>query len=456
MIIKVLCFGLIVLAVLPLVMAGVEVAKVDKGSVVIAELNNPAVFDFTINNTGGEENFEIYSLVGVAFSPRGTFSLSSGETKMEIRAFLDESMLREGFFSFGYEIKGQKSGIFKDRLTVKIVPLKEAFEISAEPIHPDDSEVTIMVKNSQNANLEDVEMEFESKFFDSATETFSFSPFEEKSFMLGVNKDKTKRLLAGVYDMTSVIKVQDAETEVESEISYLEKEGTSVRRDSSGFIVRKNVVTKTNEGSVPVAASIGLKKDIISRLFTINSPDPVRVERSGLVVNYEWEKNIGPGEMFVVESTTNYTFPFILIVLVVLVIVFAKTYSRKALNLEKRVSFVRTKGGEFALKVSVRVKARKHVDRVQVIDTLPNMVKLYEKFGRKPDKIDKDMRRLGWNLERLNAGEERVFSYVIYSKLRVVGRFELPAATAIFELDGKTGEVRSNRAYFVSETSVEE
>ena len=34
-----------------------------------------------------------------------------------------------------------------------------------------------------------------------------------------------------------------------------------------------------------------------------------------------------------------------------------------------------------------------------------------------------------------------------------MGRFELPAATAIYEKDGKMHEILSNRAFFASETA---
>jgi hypothetical protein len=78
---------------------------------------------------------------------------------------------------------------------------------------------------------------------------------------------------------------------------------------------------------------------------------------------------------------------------------------------------------------------------------------LYEKFGIRPDKIDAATKRLFWNIERLNSGEERVYSYIIYSKLNVVGRFELPSATAIYQREGKTEQVLSNRTFFVAETS---
>ena len=42
---------------------------------------------------------------------------------------------------------------------------------------------------------------------------------------------------------------------------------------------------------------------------------------------------------------------------------------------------------------------------------------------------------------------------IIYSKVNVFGRFELPPALASFEKNGKKENVFSNRAFFVSETT---
>ena len=183
---------------------------------------------------------------------------------------------------------------------------------------------------------------------------------------------------------------------------------------------------------------------------------PISTERSGISIKYHWEKEIKPGEALVVTGTTNYTFPFILLILIIIVGVSAKLYYSNSVSLTKRVSFVKTRGGEFAVKVVLYVKTKKHIENLQVIDRLPGSTQLYEKFGMKPDRIDHATRRLIWNVHRLNAGEERVFSYIIYSKLKIVGKFELPSATAIFESEGKSNEVFSNKTYFMNETVKQE
>ena len=123
------------------------------------------------------------------------------------------------------------------------------------------------------------------------------------------------------------------------------------------------------------------------------------------------------------------------------------------LKLQRLVgSKCKTKGADFGLKVSIYVKARKYVERVNIIDRLPPLVKIYEKFGvEKPSRINHKNRSLEWNFEKLEQGETRVLSYIIYSKVGVLGRFALPSTSAIYEKEGHIKEAESNKAFFVAE-----
>jgi hypothetical protein len=145
-------------------------------------------------------------------------------------------------------------------------------------------------------------------------------------------------------------------------------------------------------------------------------------------------------------------FPLILIILIVAIVVLVRRFSEKDVMLRKKVSFVNAKGGEFALKVSIQVKAKNYVERVNVIDKLPALVKIYERFGGdEPTRVDEKNKKIEWNFEKLEQGEIRIISYVIYSKIGVVGKFALPKATVLFEKEGKIKEAQSNQAFFVAE-----
>ena len=443
---------------LPLVAAefNLEIEKIDKGSVVIKELRNPAMFDFIIKNTGDSENAEIYSLVGVSMAPKGTFLIPTGKSTTMVRAYLGEEFLkREERYSFEYQIKGQTSGIFKDQLNVQVVALADVFEIRPVNLHPDNEIVNIGIKNNVNSLIENVKITLHSEFFE-VDQVISFKPFEKVDIPVKIDKTKITKLRAGPYPVKAEISLDKFSVEIEGAINYLEKEGTSVTKNTDGLIIERSTVKEVNEGNVPVTSTIEIKKDIVSRLFTAYSIQPLSSDRKGLFVEYTWKKDLPPGEAFNVVATTNYTFPFLFAIFVVAIALSVWFYSVTAIGLHKTVSFVRTKGGEFALRVRVRVRAKKQVTNAHISDRLPHMTKLYEKFDHKADKIDHNTGKLSWSINHLNKGEERTFSYIVYSKMQTVGRFELPQAMAAFDHEGKRHEVSSNKAFFVSEMHSQE
>ncbi len=443
---------LLMIPFIPFANAALEIEKKDKGSVVISELDNPAVFQFTINNRGQEETIELFSYVGISFSPRGAFEISRGENVFEVKAYPNsEIRQRKDIYEFEYFIRGQYSGITKDSLSVTIVPLKETLEISGENIIPGDKEAVINVRNTKNTNLENLRIRLVSDFFDSE-KNFSLEPYSSVKVPVNLNQERLKTMLAGNYIFTTEVNLNGAKTSIESTVNYAEKGNSTIYSEEKGYLVRNARLTRTNTGNILIIGKIETSRDALSRLFTVHSLEPQEVDRKGLYITYRWEKNLAPGESFTVETKTNYTLPFILILLVIIIAVLTKIYTNRVLVIEKRVSFVKTRGGEFALKIKLYVKAKKYVENIQIIDRLPGMTQLYEKFGVKPDRIDSASRRLFWNIDRLNAGEERVFSYIIYSKVKVVGRFELPSATAVFQREGKTENAESNRTFFAAET----
>jgi len=448
-------FSIMALLILPLASSEVKfnVEEKDLGSVVFLELNNPAIFNLTINNLGEGDNGEIYTLVGVSMAPKGTFQIPTGKSTLEIMAYPGEYFKkREGIYSFEYNIRAFNQGIYTDKLTITVVSLKDSLEIGNIKITPGDTSLNITISNKVKAYLDNIEINLKSSFFDT-TKKISLKPLETINLPIEIipSKEITK-LNAGTYIISSKIIFNDVNVKFESILNYLEKEGISVESFSSGILIRKNTIQKTNEGNIPIKATIEMRKDIISRLFTTYSESSLSSQRKGIFVNYFWEKTISPQESFIITSSTNYTFPFIIIVLIVLIALLVWFYSLSPLAIHKSVSYVKTAGGEFALKVRINVKARKNISNVLVTDRLPHMTKLYEKFGRKPDKIDHESRQLHWNIPYLNKSEERVFSYIIYSHLRTVGKFELPIVRASYVKDGEKETSFSNRVFFISET----
>ncbi len=430
-----------------------EIEEKAINDVVIVELDTPALFSFTIKNLGQSDGFEIYSLVGVDIFPKSSFNLETGETKkINVKVIAGESVKKNpGYFTFVYKIKGANTGIQEERLTMKIVNLKDALQLSADNIDPESEQAIIHIENKENFNFENIEAEFSSVFF-SFSENFSLSSLEKKSFTQPLNREKLKALMAGPYILDASIKVNGVEETLGSTIKFLEQSGLSKTELKEGFFIIREEIEKKNEGNTAAVAEITMEKGIFSRLFTTLSIQPNKIERQGFKVLYTWQQELRPNESLKVVTRTNWLIPILVIIAIVALVILYQIYLTSDIILKKKINFVKTKGGEFALKVSVSVKAKRFVEKINVIDKLPPIVKLYERYGTiAPDRVDEKNRRIEWNIESLDEGEDRLLSYIVYSKIGVLGKFELPPSKAIYEKEGKIKETQSNRVFFISE-----
>ena len=451
---KKLIFALLILLfIFPSISAiEIDVEKLSSDEVLIPDLDGAVSFDIKLINRNGSDNFKFYNLLGFEMFPIGTVYVEAGKSKnLELRISPIGEFTHRGSYTLEYYIQGQDGTEQKQRITFMVQDLEGSFEVGSGEIDPESSSMEIFIHNRVNYDFEEITARFSSPFFD-FEETFELGPNERKNFNVNIDSDDFKKLMAGFYTFTTDISVQDRETSAEGVIRFVERDILTTTKKDYGFIISTQIFKKTNEGNVVVASETVIKKNIISRLFTSFSPEPSSVDRDGATVYYTWVNEINPGESLEISVKTNWLLPLLIIFFIVLIVVLAKRYSTTNIVLRKKVSFVRTKGADFGLKVSIFVHARKYVERVNIIDRLPPLVEVYEKFGvESPSRVNKKGRSVEWNFEKLEAGETRIITYIIYSKIGVMGRFALPRTTAIYERDGRIKEVESNKAFFVAE-----
>lgn len=434
--------------------ASVKIEKEAITDTIITDINNSAVFNFKIQNLGETDTFRIYSLIGAYFSPSENITIKSGETKqIQFTISLSPTLMSKSeIFYFVYKIEGQISGIQEEQIGIKIFPLRDALEINSYNLNIDSESAVIYVKNLAGYDFNDISANFHSAFFN-VDKKFSIGKYEKKEFNIELNKEETKKLIAGDYSLTTNINVLGLNQKYENSFKFTEKANIKTTEDKSGFLIRRLVTSKTNEGNLPMVVQVKVKKSVLSRLFTTYNIEPSKVDRKGMFVEYLFQKEIKPSETFVVKSNTNWFYPLILLLLVSLIAYLVKVYTSSDLVVKKRAVFVKTTGGEFALKIMLTVKAKKYIEKVNVVDRLPGMVKIFDKFGGiNPTRFDENSKRIEWNLDSMQQYEERVLSYVIFSKIGFVGRFELPSATAFYETEGKIHESESNKVLFLTDT----
>lgn len=424
--------------------------KTTVSDVIIKEFNQPA--HFIIQPTIPVGYYQLYTLNDVSLAPKGFFPYT-GEA-LDVYVYSTSQLIERGYFplayTFKYSFKKDTGEGFDDTLSVRVVALKDAVEVGPDSVDPESEIIKIHLLNKESAEIKNVTAHFSSIFFD-VDKTFDLEPLQKTEISINVNKDEIKKIKAGPYVVKASVKTDKGIEVLEGKLYLVEKQGISTQEESSGFFINEKTITKINSGNVDSPVQVVVKKNILTRLFTSFNIQPDIAERNFLSVTYTWNKILGPAEVLSIKIKTNYILPFIIIILACLIVFLFEKYMRKSVNISKSVSYVRTKGREFALRVTINIKAKKNLQNITLIDRVPGIMKVYEKFALRPSKFDLATRRLEWDLGSLKAGEERIVSYIIYSKVGVVGKFSLPEALLVYEKDGNIDEVSSNRVFFLSE-----
>jgi len=434
------------------VVYAIEITEKFDSNVIVKEIDSPLNFTlFVTEATPG--NYNLYSLSDIVIEPSEVFEVGQENFEKEFTLTPNTNLdTFEGYYTFSYTLHHRDVEKFEKKATVKIIHLEDALEVSSESINQDSGVVSFYVENKEDVNLKGLKAEFSSVLFD-VSEVFDLGPKERKTFSVNVDADKLKKTKAGVYIIKSVFETEKGDRKLEGNLFIGEKKGILTNDDSSGLLIRTQTVTKVNAGNVLETVEVKVIRNIFSRLFTSFNIEPTFTDREGFVVEYTWIKDkLGPTESFVIKAKTNYVLPFFVIVFAIVVIFGFKRYSQTKVEVTKTVSPIKTKTGEFALRIRLSMSAKKSVENMTLIDRVPPIVKIYKKFGMvAPDKIDSEKRRISWHVGNLRAGEERIFTYIVYSKVGVVGKFSLPFATAVFEDGGKIHEVASNQVFFMSD-----
>ena len=421
-------------------------------NVIVKEFNNPINAKVKIKNaSSGTYNF--YTLADLSLIPRATFEMiNEGNVEKELTFTPTENLKETGLYKFTYTLNHRGIEKVDEKLTINLVNLKDILEIESDYTDPTSGQIKFKIVNKENVKIENLSTKFTSILFE-AEKDLTFDPYEEEEIIVNVEEETLKKTKAGVYILNTEFKTPKGKVEISGNIYLGEKKGITTTEDSSGFLVHTKTISKINTGNVLEDVTINTEKNIFTRLFTTFSIEPEKTERSGFSVSYTWtKKELEPTEVFTVKTKTNYLYPLLILILAIIVVVGVKRYTETKLEIKKTVHPVRTKNDEFALRIKLRLKARQEVENVTLTDRVPAIVKVYKKFGStKPDKIDSRTRKIQWNIGDLQAGEERMYSYIVYSKVGVVGKFSLPEATAIFEKGEKINETKSNKVFFLND-----
>lgn len=420
-------------------------------NVIVAEYGNSLSFDLEVTNVSSGV-YNVFTLSDVYIRPDDKIFLATGQDWKE--TFTIEPMNRllatEGTHIIVYTLNHRDVEKFDGRLVVKVVSLANAVEVESDFVELNSESIDINIRNLYNINMDNLSVKLSSILFD-VEKKFNLNG-EDVVLTVPISVEKLKTIKAGVYLIEATFLTPSGEVIVDGNIYLNEKKGINTFEDNGGWIFQTSSVTKVNSGNTVEDVNIEISRNIFTRFFTSFNEEPLSVVRDGLGVKYVWSKKLGPSDVYEVTATTNHLYPIFILIVIILIYVGLKRFFTTKLVVEKSVTPIKTKNGEFALRVRLSVRAKRELENVVLVDRVPKTVKIYKKFGiSNPDEVDVATRALKWNVGDLNAGEERLYTYVVYSRVGYVGKFVLPSAVSRYKYNEEINQVESNSVFFLAE-----
>jgi len=444
----------LVLLLNPLVIANIQIKDEAIKSILIREFDSSLRYNISITNENEfSDIFVIDTLLDIEISPKSFGGISAGGTKtLEIEVTPSEEIKEKYLgknFAFEYFVKGEQAEIKKDSLVFKIVSVLDILDVTLPASISAEDKVIIASIGLKEDIVLSADLKITSKILFKETELILMK--EKQDILIDLSNVSEEK--AGVYVTTFSFDIKGETFTVKKDLLLGAVVDIETREETKGNIFSKEVtITKTNRGNSATKVTIALSRSVIASLFTTFTDSPKIKKEKGFYL-YEWENEINPGESFEVTLKTSYYLPFIILFLILIAAIIFKIVTTSPVKIIKKATKVRTKSGVFASKIIIYAKnTGKAITNVKIIDRLPAFTEvLPDKFGViSPSEIKK--RSVIWDFAKLSKGEEVMFSYIIYSKINVFGKLEIPAAVVTYRDDKDTfKETESNKLYILSE-----
>lgn len=208
--------------------------------------------------------------------------------------------------------------------------------------------------------------------------------------------------------------------------------GYSEKSTSIGFLSLTTTVVIKNEGNVGSPPFyISEELPLIARGMFAASVPPSNESMIGGSVVYSWYvPYLAPGESVVIQYHVSFVGLWIAMIVISAITYFSYRYTFKA-AIVKSYHGVLKKDKEVLISLEMRNKTISEMKDVTVVDKVPAVVQVVEKFDTLPPSIKKAKGGtiLTWSLGTLKPREERIVTYRIKPVVDVVGSLRLPAAS---------------------------
>jgi len=446
------------LAIMPLVSAEVSLNEKAINNILIKEFNSPIIYEITIRNDNSYPDFfMIDTLFDMNITPHEKTTVNANSEKTVTREiYPSQNMIdkRKGTYSFEYYAKGDNTDISTSNLVIKFLSLSDLISIDfPASVESTGKEINAKIMLTENTTL-DAKMTISSPLFD-VEKSFVLTD-KVIEFTIPLKEEMPK---AGIYEIKALFKIGDNSATVSKDIILKSIISANEDRDVKGnFLCKTETITTENTGNSVTDIAIVVKRSSIASLFTFFNIKPTSIKSEKGVVTYEFTSEMNPKERITINATTSYYLPILVIILLIVAGWIFVNVITPQVKVKKKAVKVRTKSGVFATKIVLSAENKgKDVFDVKIIDRLPAFTELVpEKFGTiSPSEIRK--KTLIWHINKIGKGEEIMLSYIVYSKLDILGKLDIPRGYATYKTEkGDIKESKSNALHILAADEVAE
>ncbi|MGV8168762.1 MAG: hypothetical protein ACP5N3_01785 [Candidatus Nanoarchaeia archaeon] len=275
--------------------------------------------------------------------------------------------------------------------------------------------------------------------------------FKEINTSLGPRKEKTQEFLfdldplqkPGTYTINVNVyyPVTDKTvSESETEFRLDQYSAISLKHEyKRNWFIRTDTIVLENIGNFENNKEVSLRMPWFKRVFA-HSDTEAQVARIDGKTNLVWNPSIKPMETKTITVTTNYRPLVIILALLILLIVLYFVLRSPVILLKEAGVVEEDEHGisEIKVKLFIKNRSRRTLEQISVSDKVQGITEHIESNtlgSMKPSRITKTTAKgtiLHWDLDKLDAFEERIITYKLRSKLKVVGDMTLPRARVKF------------------------
>ncbi|MBN2052069.1 hypothetical protein JW756_01050 [Candidatus Woesearchaeota archaeon] len=432
--------------------------------------NEAATFRIIVQNTADYEDYYTFSTRDVNWilnvDPASALVPANSEKEF-IASLSPKPLVNEGRTYFiPVKIKSEKSGFYfeeEKKFAVYVVdpslkggvyPITVTPVVSIEnTIDPREKvSVRVVLRNRNVRDIEDLKVVVNGEVFYKEYVT-KLLPLEEKTNEILFEIDPLTE--PGIKTLTLTIFSAEGKNEGESTseyeiIGYADLQKTESK--STVFFRTAQKFSIVNNGNEKATAEHKFSLNIIQRLFTKFTPDAVKEKGADGKSYYVIRQELGSEQVLEGKAVTNYRIIVLIIAIIIVIIVLYYVLRSPLIIVKSAEPLGRTENGlsEVKIRLYIKNRSRKQLASLRVVDVVPSIAEIDRKThlgSMEPVSIGKGKRGTvpRWEMEALEAYEERIITYRIKSKLTLIGGIRLPSAKAMFdEGQGKERVTYSN------------